>query len=79
MCGIVGYIGNAPASSILLEALKKLEYRGYDSSGLALLDDGNLAVYKSKGYIAELEAQLPETTATMGVALSRWATHGEPS
>ena len=79
MCGIVGYIGNAPASPILLEALKKLEYRGYDSSGLALLDDGNLAVYKSKGYITELEAQLPETTATMGVAHTRWATHGEPS
>ena len=83
MCGIVGYIGSKQAYPILLEGLKRLEYRGYDSAGVALRQngDGRLLVAKAKGRISELEALLDgrDTTATLGIAHTRWATHGAPN
>jgi glutamine---fructose-6-phosphate transaminase (isomerizing) len=83
MCGIVGYIGSKQAYPILLEGLKRLEYRGYDSAGVALAQnhEGLLTVIKSKGRIAVLEEHLrgTDTTATLGIAHTRWATHGAPS
>lgn len=82
MCGIVGYIGQRNALPIVIEALKRLEYRGYDSSGTALIHKGELQVYKKKGKIIELERSLPEPTKCDGniaIAHTRWATHGEPT
>lgn len=82
MCGIVGYIGNRNALPIVVEALKRLEYRGYDSSGAALIHEKELQVYKKTGRIIELERSLPEPSKCSGsVAIShtRWATHGEPN
>ncbi|MFV0396498.1 MAG: glutamine--fructose-6-phosphate transaminase (isomerizing) [Bacteroidales bacterium] len=82
MCGIVGYIGQNQAYPILLQGLKRLEYRGYDSAGLALIDGENhLNVYKAKGKVSELEQfSLDKNIAgTIGIAHTRWATHGEPS
>src|SRR5207249_6277203 len=81
MCGIVGYIGHKLARPILIEGLKRLEYRGYDSSGLALLEDGGVRVIRSAGRISTLEAKLDNipTEATLGIAHTRWATHGVPS
>lgn len=82
MCGIVGYIGKRNAIPIVIEALKRLEYRGYDSSGTALINDGKLAVYKKQGKIVELERSLPEPSKCSGniaIAHTRWATHGEPT
>jgi glucosamine--fructose-6-phosphate aminotransferase (isomerizing) len=80
MCGIVGYIGEGNAVSILIESLKKLEYRGYDSAGLALLDDkGKSCVFKTEGEISHLESILPELPASMGIGHTRWATHGKPN
>jgi glucosamine--fructose-6-phosphate aminotransferase (isomerizing) len=83
MCGIVGYIGGKQAYPILLEGLKRLEYRGYDSAGVALQQDhdGHLLVVKSKGRISALEALVNgmDTTATLGIAHTRWATHGAPN
>jgi len=83
MCGIVGYIGNRDASPILLESLKKLEYRGYDSSGVALLDHQfHLIVRKAKGKIKNLEELLskePLPFSNIGISHTRWATHGLPS
>ncbi|MFQ6012521.1 MAG: glutamine--fructose-6-phosphate transaminase (isomerizing) [Thermoplasmata archaeon] len=78
MCGIVGYTGERPALPILLEALKGLEYRGYDSAGVAVVDR-ELRVYKDKGEIRELEDGLPELPGTLGIGHTRWATHGVPS
>jgi len=80
MCGIVGYIGKRNALPIVIEALKRLEYRGYDSSGTALINEGKLAVYKKQGKIIELERSLPEPSkcaGNMAIAHTRWATHGE--
>ncbi len=79
MCGIVGYVGPQNAVSILLEGLKKLEYRGYDSSGIAVMDGGKLVVVKRTGPVRVLEAELAsvEVTGTAGIAHTRWATHGE--
>jgi glutamine---fructose-6-phosphate transaminase (isomerizing) len=80
MCGIIAYIGPREAYPIILKGLKRLEYRGYDSSGVALLNDG-LKVYKKKGKVAELEESLvgKNLHAHAGIGHTRWATHGEPS
>ena len=80
MCGIVGYVGPRTALPLLVEGLRRLEYRGYDSAGLAIAADGVLAVHKRKGKVRELEATLPaEIAGSTGIAHTRWATHGEPS
>ena len=82
MCGIVGYIGDRDACPILIKGLRRLEYRGYDSAGVALVgSDGNLNVYKCKGKIDSLEHFLEDkdTAGTVGIAHTRWATHGEPN
>ena len=82
MCGIVGYIGKREAYPILIKGLKRLEYRGYDSAGVALIDrEDNLHVYKTKGKVADLEAFCTDknTSGSVGIAHTRWATHGEPS
>lgn len=81
MCGIVGYTGPKQAYPVILKGLKRLEYRGYDSSGVALLKDGKLSVYKKKGKVAELEAEMvdKDSGAHIGIGHTRWATHGEPS
>lgn len=82
MCGIVGYIGKREAFPILINGLKRLEYRGYDSAGVALVNgDGNLSVYKTKGKVADLEAFCSDkdVSGSVGIAHTRWATHGEPS
>jgi len=78
MCGIVGYAGRRNALPILLDGLKRLEYRGYDSAGVAIVGSA-LQVVKDKGFIANLEAQLPPLKGTTGFAHTRWATHGPPS
>lgn len=79
MCGIVGYVGNVPAYPILIKGLKRLEYRGYDSAGVALLN-GSIRVIKCKGKVSDLEAlaQNEKLTATTGIGHTRWATHGPP-
>jgi len=82
MCGIVGYVGSEEASSILLEALRKLEYRGYDSAGIALVDEHkSLQIRKIKGRLSNLEllVQQKPIAGKCGIAHTRWATHGEPS
>lgn len=82
MCGIVGYIGTKNAYPVLMEGLKRLEYRGYDSAGVAMIDEqGKLNIYKTKGKVADLETFCAEkdTTGHVGIAHTRWATHGEPS
>ena len=82
MCGIVGYIGKRQAYPILIGGLHRLEYRGYDSAGVALLSDSDrLNVYKAKGKVSELEnaAGEKDCSGTIGIAHTRWATHGEPS
>ena len=81
MCGIVGYTGPRQAYPVILKGLKRLEYRGYDSSGVALLKDGQLKVYKKKGKVADLEEAMigKNIDATIGIGHTRWATHGEPS
>lgn len=80
MCGIVGYIGNKEAFPILIKGLKRLEYRGYDSAGVALLN-GELTVYKKAGKVSELEkiTDGQKVTANIGIGHTRWATHGEPN
>ena len=82
MCGIVGYIGHREALPILLGGLKRLEYRGYDSAGVALISEtGEMNVYKEKGKVSNLEAHISshDTSGSIGIAHTRWATHGEPS
>ncbi|KRF44176.1 glutamine--fructose-6-phosphate transaminase (isomerizing) [Paenibacillus sp. Soil787] len=81
MCGIVGYIGKRNSQEILLEGLKKLEYRGYDSAGVAVYTADGLQIKKAKGRIANLESKLDETplTGSVGIGHTRWATHGKPS
>ena len=82
MCGIVGYLGQQQAYPILIQGLKRLEYRGYDSAGIALVhNNGELEVFKSKGKVANLEhvAQGKDLSGTIGIAHTRWATHGEPN
>ncbi len=81
MCGIVGYIGKRKAYPILIKGLKRLEYRGYDSAGVAIIsDDQQLNVYKTKGKVSDLEnfVTQKDISGTIGIAHTRWATHGEP-
>ena len=81
MCGIVAYVGHREACPLVLKGLKRLEYRGYDSAGIALMNGEGLKVYKRKGKVAALEAELAgrELHATIGMGHTRWATHGEPN
>ncbi len=82
MCGIVGYVGTQQASPILLNGLEKLEYRGYDSAGIAIADKGHIEVAKAKGRLSVLKELLKEEKplyGTIGIGHTRWATHGEPS
>src|ERR1700739_1578869 len=82
MCGIIGYVGKRPASPILLEGLRRLEYRGYDSAGMAVLQEADLLVCKKKGRIdTGLAAYLEENPVpgNLGIGHTRWATHGVPS
>lgn len=81
MCGIVGYVGNNQAAKFLLEGLSKLEYRGYDSAGIAVFGEGGIRIEKSVGRLATLcdkvKGNMPD--GTMGIGHTRWATHGRPS
>ncbi|WP_411169586.1 glutamine--fructose-6-phosphate transaminase (isomerizing) [Clostridium sp. MB05] len=81
MCGIVGFVGKKQASEILVEGLSKLEYRGYDSAGVAILEDGDIKVRKFKGRLKNLDDNLKQSplNGTIGIGHTRWATHGEPS
>ena len=81
MCGIVGYIGTQKASPILINGLLRLEYRGYDSAGIATLEPEGITVMKDKGRVKNLYKipGIDNLTGTMGIAHTRWATHGKPS
>ncbi|MBP5156401.1 MAG: glutamine--fructose-6-phosphate aminotransferase, partial [Treponema sp.] len=81
MCGIVGYIGVKDVTPVLIDGLKKLEYRGYDSAGIAVYDGQDILVRKVKGAIKNLEEKLVKETVRgcLGIGHTRWATHGEPS
>ena len=81
MCGIVAYVGDKQAYPILIKGLKRLEYRGYDSSGVALINDNNLNLYKKQGKVVELEkfTEGKDVTSTTGIGHTRWATHGQPN
>ena len=79
MCGIVAYIGTKPAQQLLLEGLKRLEYRGYDSAGLAVLENGKLQVVRAVGRVANLEDKIEDIggfRGSIGLCHTRWATHG---
>ncbi|MGL4730370.1 MAG: glutamine--fructose-6-phosphate transaminase (isomerizing) [Clostridium sp.] len=81
MCGIVGYFGNREAAPLLVEGLSKLEYRGYDSAGVAIIENGEMKISKCKGRLRNLENKLEEAPihGTVGIGHTRWATHGQPS
>ena len=81
MCGIVGYIGNSKASPILINGLLKLEYRGYDSAGIATIENNNISVLKNKGRVKEIQnmKEINYLESNIGIAHTRWATHGKPS
>ncbi len=83
MCGIIGFTGETDATPLLLDGLEKLEYRGYDSAGIAVLEDSEIDIVKSKGEIADLKEKISRTGHTpkgfVGIGHTRWATHGEPS
>ncbi|MBR5722545.1 MAG: glutamine--fructose-6-phosphate transaminase (isomerizing) [Oscillospiraceae bacterium] len=82
MCGIVGYVGKRDCAGVLIDALSKLEYRGYDSAGIAVFEQGQIQMRKSKGRLADLSAKMEQEGKPQGVAgvgHTRWATHGEPS
>ena len=82
MCGIVGYIGKSEATGLLIEGLRSLEYRGYDSAGISVLTDRGLTTVKAKGRLAELEKKLDARgglAGRCGIGHTRWATHGKPS
>lgn len=81
MCGIVAYVGHREAAPLIIKGLKRLEYRGYDSAGIALLNGHGLKVYKKKGKVSDLEGELKgkELLAKVGIGHTRWATHGEPN
>src|SRR5436190_4452724 len=82
MCGIVGYVGDKQARDVVIEGLRRLEYRGYDSAGIALVDGGSIVSDKRAGKLANLEKSLEEAPlppATTGIGHTRWATHGAPN
>ena len=81
MCGIVGYIGKEQAHPYLIKGLKRLEYRGYDSAGIALIQNSELAVFKCKGKVSDLVDRIADspTNSHCGIGHTRWATHGEPN
>ena len=81
MCGIVAYLGKEDAYPVLVKGLKRLEYRGYDSAGVALLNSGNISLYKCKGKVSDLESHVGESdvTGSLGIGHTRWATHGPPN
>lgn len=79
MCGIVAYVGTRQATPILIDALKRLEYRGYDSAGIAILTDNGISVCKTEGKISDLEIKLPVMKGTCGIGHTRWATQGAPT
>ena len=82
MCGIVGYVGKRDCAEVLLDSLSKLEYRGYDSAGIAVFENNEISVMKSKGKIADLRIKMDDEgkpQGNCGVGHTRWATHGEPS
>ena len=82
MCGIVGYVGSGNCTDVLIDALSKLEYRGYDSAGIAVFENGEIKVAKSKGRLTDLEHKMEQTgrpEGHAGIGHTRWATHGEPS
>ena len=81
MCGIVGYIGPKDAAPILLNGIKRLEYRGYDSAGLAYFVNGKISVTKESGKISKLETKIHDIDikSTIGIGHTRWATHGAPT
>src|SRR2546428_11062880 len=81
MCGIVGYVGDEECATLLVDGLRKLEYRGYDSAGVAVLGKEGLSVVRAKGKLANLEKRLGEQTprGMTGIGHTRWATHGQPS
>src|SRR5579871_3482784 len=81
MCGIVGYVGPRPVLPILMDGLRRLEYRGYDSAGIAIVQDGQLDVRRSAGKLARLEDVIAEhpITGDYGIGHTRWATHGRPT
>lgn len=81
MCGIVGYLGNGDAYPVLIKGLKRLEYRGYDSAGVAILENGDLNLFKCKGKVVDLENIVKEDSKTGGIGIghTRWATHGVPN
>ena len=81
MCGIVGYVGGKPATEILVNGLKRLEYRGYDSAGVAAFDQDQLKIRRSVGKVAGLVELLKDqpVAGTLGIAHTRWATHGQPN
>src|SRR5215211_816377 len=81
MCGIIGILGREPVATPLVEALKRLEYRGYDSAGVATLESGHLARRRAEGKLRNLENRLQQEplTGTIGIGHTRWATHGRPT
>ena len=81
MCGIIGYVGREPAVPILLAGLRRLEYRGYDSAGIAIQQNGTLEIRRSEGKLTNLEAVLHKDSieGSTGIGHTRWATHGRPS
>ena len=82
MCGIVGYVGSKNSTDVLVDGLRKLEYRGYDSAGIAVFEDGRIKIEKSKGRLDDLENKMGlynRPNGHCGIGHTRWATHGEPS
>ena len=81
MCGIVGYIGDKDATPIILNGLKELEYRGYDSAGIAVLQNGRIEIRRDAGKLSRLEAlvAVEPISGKLGIGHTRWATHGEPT
>ncbi|HBY73762.1 MAG TPA: glutamine--fructose-6-phosphate aminotransferase, partial [Candidatus Kerfeldbacteria bacterium] len=81
MCGIIGYIGKQPATPIIMDGLKRMEYRGYDSAGLAVIQSNSVACHKKMGKLGNLQTELEkyDLGGTVGIGHTRWATHGKPS